>query len=55
MNDKVPERWRPIFTNEEWIQHQLVVAALWMFNILAGIVHIILFLYKPWIDLTPGR
>ena len=53
MNDKVPERWRPLFTNEEWLQHQLVVLGSWLFFILAVIIHIIIAMYKPWISPNP--
>jgi light-harvesting complex 1 beta chain len=53
MNDKVPERWRPLFTNEEWLQHQLVVLGSWIFFILAGLIHIIIAMYKPWISPNP--
>jgi len=53
MNDKVPERWRPLFTNEEWLQHQLIVLGSWIFFILAGLIHIIIAMYKPWISPNP--
>jgi light-harvesting complex 1 beta chain len=53
MNDKVPERWKPLFTNEEWLQHQLVVLGSWIFFVLAGINHVIIAMYKPWFKVTP--
>lgn len=53
MNDKVPERYKPLFTNEEWLQHQLVVLGSWIFFVLAGLNHVIIAMYKPWISPTP--
>jgi hypothetical protein len=41
MNDKVPEQWKGLFTNEEWLQHQLIVKGSWLFFILAFINHAI--------------
>jgi hypothetical protein len=41
MNDKVPEKYKPLFTNEEWLQHQLVVLGSWIFFAIAGVNHIL--------------
>ncbi|MCY7286277.1 MAG: hypothetical protein LH679_23225 [Cyanobacteria bacterium CAN_BIN43] len=49
MNDKVPERYKALFTNEEWLQHQLVVLGSRIFFALAAVNHIIIASYKPWI------
>lgn len=53
MNDRVPEQWKPLFTNEEWLQHRLVVVGSWMFFAIAGVVHIIMAMYKPHFKVTP--
>jgi light-harvesting complex 1 beta chain len=52
MNDQVPEKWRAMFTNEEWIQHDFVVKGSWLMGGLAVLVHLVIWMTKPW--LTPG-
>jgi hypothetical protein len=39
MSDQVPEKYRGIFTNEEWVQHQFVVWGSWIFVGMAFVVH----------------
>jgi light-harvesting complex 1 beta chain len=48
MNDQVPEKWRTLFTNEEWIQHDFIVKASWLQAILATVVHGAIYLVQPW-------
>jgi gamma-glutamyl:cysteine ligase YbdK (ATP-grasp superfamily) len=40
MSDQVPEKYRGIFTNEEWVQHQFVVWGSWIFVGVAFLVHV---------------
>jgi light-harvesting complex 1 beta chain len=49
MNDKVPEKWKPLFTNEEWLEHGLVVYGSWAFLAVAVVLHIVFAAVKPWI------
>jgi light-harvesting complex 1 beta chain len=48
MNDQVPEKWRSLFTNEEWLQHDFIVKASWLQLALATVVHGLIYLVKPW-------
>ncbi|MGQ9903969.1 MAG: light-harvesting antenna LH1, beta subunit [Anaerolineae bacterium] len=49
MNDQVPAKWKSLFTNEEWLEHQLMVYGSWAFFVIAIILHIVFFSVKPWI------
>jgi light-harvesting complex 1 beta chain len=49
MNDQVPEKYRSLFTNEEWIQHGFLVKASWLQAALAVVVHASIWLVKPWL------
>jgi light-harvesting complex 1 beta chain len=48
MNDQVPEKWRSLFTNEEWLQHQFIVYGSWIQLALAVLVHGLIWTVKPW-------
>ena len=39
MNDQVPQQYRGIFTNEEWIQHRFIVLGSWIYVGVAFLVH----------------
>lgn len=47
-NDKVPDKWKNLFTNEEWYMHDIVVKATYGFLIIAIIAHILVYLWRPW-------
>jgi light-harvesting complex 1 beta chain len=47
-NDKVPERWKNLFSNDEWFVHDIVVKSSWAFLVVAIIAHILVLLWKPW-------
>ncbi len=47
-NDKVPERWKNLFSNDEWFVHDIVVKSSWAFLIIAIVAHILVYMWKPW-------
>lgn len=48
-NDLVPDRWKGLFTNEEWMMHDIVVKSTYGFMIIAMVAHTLVFLWKPWL------
>lgn len=48
-NDLVPDRWKGLFNNEEWLMHDIVVKATYGFLLIAVIVHTLLYVWEPWI------
>ena len=48
-NDLVPYPWKGLFTNEEWMMHDIVVKATYGFLVIALIAHTLVYLYKPWL------
>jgi len=48
-NDLVPDKWKGLFTNEEWLMHDIVVKATYRFLVIAIIAHTLVFLWKPWL------
>lgn len=48
-NDKVPEMWKNLFTNEEWFMHDIVVKATYGFLVIAILAHTLVWLWKPWL------
>ena len=49
VNDQVPAKYRGIFTNEEWIQHQFIVYGSWIYIGIAVVLHAFIALGRPWI------
>lgn len=48
-NDKVPEQWKGLFTNEEWFMHDIVVKSTYGFLVIAIIAHTLVYLWQPWL------
>ncbi|MEO0565619.1 MAG: light-harvesting protein [Chloroflexota bacterium] len=48
-NDMVPDPWKGLFTNEEWLMHDIVVKAIYGFMVIAIIAHTLVFIAQPWI------
>lgn len=48
-NDLVPDAWKGLFTNEEWLMHDIVVKSTYGFMVVAIIAHTLVFLWKPWL------
>lgn len=49
-NDLVPSRWKALFTNEEWLIHDIVVKTTYGFLAIAIVAHILVYLWNPWIQ-----
>jgi len=48
-NDQVPDRWKGLFSNEEWFMHDIVVKSTYGFMAIAIIAHLLVFLWRPWL------
>ncbi|NJL94066.1 MAG: light-harvesting protein [Anaerolineae bacterium] len=48
-NDLVPDRWKGLFTNEEWLMHDIVVKSTYGFAIIAVIAHSLVYAWQPWL------
>lgn len=48
-NDQVPDRWKGLFTNEEWFMHNIVVLATYGFGAIAIVAHLLVWLWRPWL------
>jgi hypothetical protein len=48
-NDKVPDPWKGLFTNDEWLMHDIVVKATYGFAVIAIIAHTLVWLWQPWL------
>jgi light-harvesting complex 1 beta chain len=48
-NELVPDKWRTLFTNEEWLAHDIVVKTTYGFLAIAVVAHILVYAWKPWI------
>ena len=48
-NDLVPDRWKGLFTNEEWLMHDIVVKSTYGFLAIALVAHTLVFLWQPWL------
>lgn len=48
-SDMVPDPWKGLFTNEEWLMHDIVVRSTYGFMVIAVIAHTLVFLAEPWI------
>jgi light-harvesting complex 1 beta chain len=50
-NDLVPYKWRGLFSNEEWLMHDIVVKSTYGFAFIAIVAHTLVYLWKPWLGL----
>lgn len=48
-NDQVPDPWKGLFTNEEWLVHDIVVKATFGFMVIAMVAHTLVYLWRPWL------
>lgn len=48
-NDIVPARWKSLFTNEEWLVHDIVVKVTYGFLAIAVVAHLLVYIWKPWL------
>jgi len=48
-NDLVPDKWKGLFNNEEWLMHDIVVKATYGFLLIAVIAHTLVYLWQPWL------
>lgn len=48
-NDRVPDPWKNLFTNEEWLMHDIVVKSSYGFAVISVIAHTLVFIWKPWL------
>jgi light-harvesting complex 1 beta chain len=48
-NDMVPDKWKGLFTNEEWLMHDIVVKSTYGFAVIAILAHILVYIWEPWL------
>ena len=48
-NDKVPDMWKNLFSNEEWFMHDIVVKVTYGFLAIAVVAHTLVWLWQPWL------
>ncbi len=48
-NDMVPAKWKSLFTNDEWLMHDIVVKSTYGFMVIAIIAHALVYAWKPWL------
>ena len=48
-SSNVPDPWKGLFTNEEWLMHDIVVKATYGFLVIAIVAHTLVWLWKPWL------
>jgi|GEM_PF-687163 len=48
-NDLVPDRWKGLFSNEEWLMHDIVVKSTYGFLAIAVVAHILVYAWRPWL------
>lgn len=49
-SDLVPSPWKSLFSNDEWLMHRIVVYSTYGFLAIAIIAHILVYLWRPWIQ-----
>lgn len=47
--DLVPDPWKGLFSNEEWLMHRIVVYSTYGFLVIAIIAHTLVYLANPWL------
>lgn len=48
-SSNVPDPWKNLFTNEEWLMHDIVVKATYGFLVIAIVAHTLVWLWQPWL------
>lgn len=48
-NDRVPDPWKGLFTNDEWLMHKIVVYGTYGFLAIALVAHTLVWLWQPWL------
>lgn len=48
-NDKVPDPYKFLFSNDEWVMHDIVVKSTYGFAVIAVISHTLVWLWQPWL------
>lgn len=48
-NDLVPDKWKGLFSNEEWLMHDIVVKSTYGFMVIAILAHLLVYLAAPWL------
>jgi len=48
-SDQVPDPWKGLFTNDEWLMHDIVVKATYGFLVIAIVAHTLVWLWQPWL------
>lgn len=48
-NNLVPDKWKGLFNNEEWLMHDIVVKSTYGFAAIAIIAHILVYIWQPWL------
>jgi light-harvesting complex 1 beta chain len=48
-SDLVPDKWRTLFTNEEWLAHDIVVKTTYGFLAIAVVAHLLVYIWRPWL------
>lgn len=48
-SDLVPDPWKTLFTNEEWLIHRIVVLSTYGFLAIAIVAHLLVYLWRPWL------
>ncbi|ABQ91631.1 light-harvesting antenna LH1, beta subunit [Roseiflexus sp. RS-1] len=48
-NDLVPDQWKPLFNNAEWLVHDIVVKTIYGGLVIAVIAHILCWAWTPWL------
>jgi light-harvesting complex 1 beta chain len=49
-NDLVPDQWKPLFNNAEWLVHDIVVKTIYGGLVIAVIAHILCWAWTPWLS-----
>jgi len=48
-NDLVPDQWKGLFNNEEWLMHDIVVKSTYGFMLIAIVAHTLVYAWQPWL------
>ncbi len=48
-NELVPVQWKPLFNNEEWLVHRIIVLTTYGFLAIAIVAHILVYAWRPWL------
>lgn len=49
-NDQVPDKWKGLFTNDEWAMHDIVVKITGGFLVIGATAHLLIWLWRPWFN-----